>query len=264
VLFCFVLFCFVVYFHCFVSFQYGRGQNSFSQEAIDTIMKHLDPPSCVFVFAGYEEPMDGFLKMNPGMSRRIPYRYRFEPYSLEECMEILYVMAKGQKQELDVKLKPQVQELLAQVDTKVREKSNGGMMENWMNFARTHRDARLNLEEVRKDITLLDRLELKDFANTLGQLNVHDNKNFNTGANREGSGRVSSTPTPDPSSKEPPKSIKLTRPGGEKKQDPFLPYATYTTRDLFCFFLSLLFLFLFSRTDFVFSRRCHCVSLLVE
>lgn len=30
----------------------------FGREAIDTIMKHMDPPTCVFIFAGYEKPME--------------------------------------------------------------------------------------------------------------------------------------------------------------------------------------------------------------
>jgi SpoVK/Ycf46/Vps4 family AAA+-type ATPase len=33
----------------------GGGGDQFGREAIDTIMKHLDPPACVFIFAGYTE-----------------------------------------------------------------------------------------------------------------------------------------------------------------------------------------------------------------
>ena len=31
------------------------SNDTFGREAIDTIMKHLDPPACVFIFAGYTE-----------------------------------------------------------------------------------------------------------------------------------------------------------------------------------------------------------------
>lgn len=44
-------------------------------------MKHMDPPSCVFIFAGYEKPMDDFLRVNEGLNRRIPYR-PFESFYL--------------------------------------------------------------------------------------------------------------------------------------------------------------------------------------
>jgi len=40
----------------------SESKGSFGKEAIETIMKHLDPPTCVFIFAGYEEPMEEFLK----------------------------------------------------------------------------------------------------------------------------------------------------------------------------------------------------------
>lgn len=45
----------------------------------ETIMKHLDPPSCVFIFAGYDEPMNDFLRVNEGLTRRIPYRMCVRP-----------------------------------------------------------------------------------------------------------------------------------------------------------------------------------------
>lgn len=85
--------------------------DSYGKEAIETIMKHLDPPTCVrrafpsvtaqsvppghgaqvFIFAGYDQPMEEFLKVRPvaqsaglsrwplmqvnaGLARRIPYR----------------------------------------------------------------------------------------------------------------------------------------------------------------------------------------------
>ena len=41
-------------------------KDSFGKEAIETIMKHLDPPACVFIFAGYEQPMEDFIRVNDG------------------------------------------------------------------------------------------------------------------------------------------------------------------------------------------------------
>jgi SpoVK/Ycf46/Vps4 family AAA+-type ATPase len=54
----------------------GSQSDSFGKEAIETIMKHLDPPSTVFIFAGYTEPMNDFLRVNDGLGRRIPFRVR--------------------------------------------------------------------------------------------------------------------------------------------------------------------------------------------
>jgi hypothetical protein len=40
----------------------------------------MDPPACVFIFAGYEKEMSDFINVNAGLRRRMPYKYAFEPY----------------------------------------------------------------------------------------------------------------------------------------------------------------------------------------
>ena len=60
--------------------------------AISTILKHLDPPTVVFIFAGYEKPMEDFLRVNEGLARRIPYRYQFEAYNIQQLGQIFRVM----------------------------------------------------------------------------------------------------------------------------------------------------------------------------
>ena len=234
--------------------EYGRGQNSFGQEAIDTIMKHLDPPSCVMIFAGYEEPMDRFLRMNQGLARRIPYRYRFVPYSMQEMIEILYIMIeKVRKQTMDKSLGPQLAQLLTTVNRKAREVGNGGMMENWVNFALLHRDSRLDLKQVETQPELLDTLTLEDFKNTVAQLNVHDDKGHNHAANRPtpppglgghgGHGGQGPKPSTETKSlklqgppKTPPKTFKLKRPFKEYKSKELLDAVTNTFEEAFDFY----------------------------
>jgi stage V sporulation protein K len=77
----------------------GSGA-SFGKEAIDTLMKHLDPPSCVMIFAGYEQQMEDFLSVNPGLARRIPYRYHFHAYDQQQLMQIFTVMAQAKGETL--------------------------------------------------------------------------------------------------------------------------------------------------------------------
>lgn len=69
----------------------SKGEQ-FGREAIDTIMKHMDPSSCVFIFAGYEKPMEDFLRVNEGLARRIPYRYQVEAYNIDQFCQIFNVM----------------------------------------------------------------------------------------------------------------------------------------------------------------------------
>ena len=77
----------------------GAGA-SFGKEAIDTLMKHMDPPSCVMIFAGYSKEMEDFLTVNPGLARRIPYRYHFHAYNTQQLMQIFTVMCKAKGETL--------------------------------------------------------------------------------------------------------------------------------------------------------------------
>ena len=77
----------------------GSGA-SFGKEAIDTLMKHMDPPSCVMIFAGYSKEMEDFLTVNSGLARRIPYRYTFHAYTQPQLMQIFLVMCKAKGETL--------------------------------------------------------------------------------------------------------------------------------------------------------------------
>ena len=90
----------------------GSGA-SFGKEAIDTLMKHLDPPSCVMIFAGYEQQMEDFLSVNPGLARRIPYRYHFHAYDAQQLQEIFTVMAQAKGETLADGVLQEVQPALA-------------------------------------------------------------------------------------------------------------------------------------------------------
>uniref|UniRef100_A0A7M5TT26 AAA+ ATPase domain-containing protein n=2 Tax=Clytia hemisphaerica TaxID=252671 RepID=A0A7M5TT26_9CNID len=67
-----------------------------SNEAIETIMRYMNPPPSgqkdlypVFIFAGYPKDMDKFLeKVNRGVRRRIKERFEFKDYTPEELSRI--------------------------------------------------------------------------------------------------------------------------------------------------------------------------------
>eukprot|EP00960_Hanusia_phi_P025976 745999-Hanusia_phi.AAC.8 len=64
-----------------------------------------------FIFAGYKKEMEGFLKSNPGMARRIAYKFHFEDYTTTELVEITLLKAKEKK----IVLTPEAVQCLAQV-----------------------------------------------------------------------------------------------------------------------------------------------------
>lgn len=66
------------------------GANDFGREAIDTLVKLMDDnrEQLVVILAGYNQNMDDFLKINPGLKSRFPTIMNFTDYSIEELMLI--------------------------------------------------------------------------------------------------------------------------------------------------------------------------------
>lgn len=105
-----------------------RDKDSFGKEAIETIMKHLDPPTCVFIFAGYQKPMDDFLQVNQGLARRIPYRYNFHAYNDSDLTKIFSVMCDAKAEILGPDVLANFPKLLAQVSPHQRATQNAGRL----------------------------------------------------------------------------------------------------------------------------------------
>lgn len=151
----------------------------FGREAIDTLMKHMDPPTAVFIFAGYEKPMEDFLRVNEGLARRIPYRYTFDAYTIEQLCQIFRVMcdSKGEMISLEEAAAPspsspadvdaQVASLLGSIDPYMLSTQNAGLIANWLAFAQGERDDRVDIEEAMANPDLASTLTLADLESAL-------------------------------------------------------------------------------------------------
>lgn len=140
----------------------SREGSSFGKEAIDTIMKHLDPPSCVFIFAGYEAEMEQFLAVNPGLARRIPYRYSFKPYDHEQLQAIFNVMCETKGETLAPGCSQAFQSVLSSLPDTLLQDQNAGLVWNWLAFAQMERDDRIDLNEAVRNPSIASTIEVCD------------------------------------------------------------------------------------------------------
>mmetsp|Transcript_4585 Transcript_4585/g.16684 ORF Transcript_4585/g.16684 Transcript_4585/m.16684 type:complete len:297 (+) Transcript_4585:52-942(+) len=72
----------------------------FGMKALEIIMQCMTSNETgrpYFIFAGYKKEMEGFLKSNPGMARRIAYKFHFEDYTTTELVEITMLKANDKK-----------------------------------------------------------------------------------------------------------------------------------------------------------------------
>lgn len=75
------------------------GQNDFGKEAIDEILKFMEDhrSNIMIIFAGYTSDMEKFLETNPGLRSRIPNKFDFEDYTVDEMVQIgLFSLKKQQ------------------------------------------------------------------------------------------------------------------------------------------------------------------------
>lgn len=69
---------------------YQGDNDSFGQEAIDTVLKFMEDyrKDIVIIFAGYTKEMNDFLQSNSGLRSRIPFTFTFEDYTMDELVQI--------------------------------------------------------------------------------------------------------------------------------------------------------------------------------
>ena len=70
--------------------------NSFGSEAVGTLLKRMedDRGKFVVIVAGYQNEMQNFLRMNPGLDSRFEHKIHIEDYSTDELFHILLLQMK--------------------------------------------------------------------------------------------------------------------------------------------------------------------------
>lgn len=77
------------------AYSLGRGgDKDFGKEAIDTLVKQMEDRQHEFILilAGYSREMEYFLSLNPGLLSRFPLVIDFPDYTIDQLMEIAFLM----------------------------------------------------------------------------------------------------------------------------------------------------------------------------
>lgn len=94
----------------------SRGQE-FANEALVEIIKEMDKKETVFIFAGYTNEMEDFIKMNPGIKSRIGYELGFKDYTIDQLYQIFEYKLASTKLKITEEGKEKVKKLIAECIT---------------------------------------------------------------------------------------------------------------------------------------------------
>ncbi len=144
--------------------------DTFGIEAIDTLVKGMEDnrDDLVVILAGYNNEMNEFLKVNPGLKSRFPNIINFEDYTAEEMYRISLLTAKSKGYKIAEDCKDALIDLFERKQVKGRNDSgNGRLVRNVVESAILNQSKRLILDNSKE----MDLLKYEDFG-------FNDNGNF--------------------------------------------------------------------------------------
>ena len=111
-------------------------EGSFGDEAINTIVQEMENhrKKTVVIFAGYPKEMDEFMKRNPGLRSRVPFRIEFQDYSAEEMVQIAEHDATGRGFSMDSSAREKALHLCEECEGK-KDVGNGRFARNLVDGA---------------------------------------------------------------------------------------------------------------------------------
>lgn len=148
-----------------------KGNGRFGDEALNMIVQEMENnrKDTIVIFAGYPDEMDEFFLRNPGLRSRVPFRVRFDDYTVDELTDICELEAGKRGFLIDVKAKEIIKEI-CESSTQNIENGNGRFCRNLvekavLNFALRNYggdEAAENIEYILKkedfnDITVFNR-----------------------------------------------------------------------------------------------------------
>lgn len=148
----------------------ARKDDTFGQEAIDTILKAMEDnrDNFVVIVAGYTRPMENFINSNPGLKSRFNKYIEFPDYTIDELMGIFEMNCKKYDYEAEDDVKAQIRAMLVQRKLATRENfANAREVRNLFEEVITNQARRIAAMENpgRED---LKKILLEDLEETAG------------------------------------------------------------------------------------------------
>ncbi|XP_073154285.1 protein CfxQ homolog [Henckelia pumila] len=158
--------------------QKGSEYRDFGFEALEEIMSVLEDGDILVVFAGYTEPMKRVISSNEGFCRRVTHYFDFDDYSTRDLAEML--MLKMTKQDEKSRLYGfkldkgcTFDAILSVIEKnsseKLRNKMNGGLVDNMLNNARENLDSRLTFDSKGDELFTIRLVDLEAGLKLLSQ-----------------------------------------------------------------------------------------------
>ena len=98
------------------------NNDEYFKEALVELLKYMENPKNIVLFAGYPNLMDNFLNLNSGLKSRIATIINFDDYSQEELIKILKIKLKKQNITIDIEALEKINDILSKA---MKEKNFG-------------------------------------------------------------------------------------------------------------------------------------------
>jgi len=136
------------------------GESDFGREAIDLLTKAMEDyrEQLIVIVAGYPEPMNKFLDINPGFRSRFNKILFFEDYTTEELMKILEEMERKFDYHIENETKQLVRKRVQdKLQVRTKDFANARAVRNYLEAAILKQSQRLvQQEQIQKqDLTIL-------------------------------------------------------------------------------------------------------------
>lgn len=142
------------------------GEKDFGKEAIDAMVKGMEDhrDNLILILAGYQDEMDWFVEVNPGLRSRFPIHIPFPDYSNRELMAIADMMLRQRQYVLSNGAREELRYIIEREHKRHERSGNARMVRNLIERALRRQAVRLmqkNCELSRDDLMSIVRADLE-------------------------------------------------------------------------------------------------------